>query len=81
MRSEEADRARKPEIKNLVRIDTEDLVLEESALPGSNIIYGSFLIAIKNLKPYKQTFKTRFVAHSHYVAGQYNLVHDSKYDY
>ena len=77
MRSEQADRARKQEIENFVRRCTWELVLEEDVPPGSNIISGSFTIAIKDVETEKPIFKARFVAHGHRDAGKHDLVHDS----
>ena len=77
MRSEQAVRARKQEIENLVRRFTWELVLKEDVPPGSNIISGSFVIAIRDVETDKPLFKARFVAHGHRDAEKHNLVHDS----
>ncbi len=77
MRSEQADRARKQEIENLVRRGTWELVLEEDVPPGSNIISGSFVIAIKDVEIDNPLFKARYVSHVHRDAEKHNLVHDS----
>ncbi len=77
MRSEQADRAQKQEIENLVRRGTWELVLEEDVPSGSNIISGSFVITIIDVETDKYIFKARFVAHGHPDAARHNLVHDS----
>ena len=77
LRFQQADRARKREIENLIRRGTCELALEEDVLPGSNITSGSFLIAIKDVGTGKSIFKARFVAHGHRDVEKHNLVHDS----
>ncbi len=77
MRSEQSDRARRQEIENLVRRGTWELVLEEDVPPGSKIISGSFVIAVKDVETDKPIFKARSIAHGHRDAGKHNLVHDS----
>ena len=77
MRSEQADRAQKQEIKNLVRRGIWELVLGKDVPPGSNIISGSFVIAFKDVETYNPILKARLVAHGHRDMEKHNLVHDS----
>ncbi len=76
MRCEQADRARKQEIESLVQRGTWELVLEADRPPGSNIISGSFVTAIKEVETGKLIFKARFVAHGHLDAEKQNLFRD-----
>ncbi len=63
MRSDQADRAWKQEIEILIRRGIWEHVPEEDVPPGSNIISGSLVIAIKNVEKNKPIFKARFVVH------------------
>ncbi len=77
MQSQQADRARKQAIENLVLRGTWEILLKEDVKHGSYIISGSFLIAVKDVETENPIFKARFVAHGHHDAEKQNLVHDS----
>ncbi len=61
----------------MVQRGTWEIFLEEDLPPGTKIITGSLVIAVKDVKADKPIFKARFVAHVHRDAEKHNLVHDS----
>ncbi len=61
----------------MIQLDTWELVLKEDVPPGSNIISGSFVIAIKDVETDKPILKARFVSYGHRDAERHNRVHDS----
>ncbi len=61
MRIQRTDRARKRKMENLVRHSTFKLVVEKDLPSVPNIISGSSVIAIKDVKRAKPIFKTRFL--------------------
>ncbi len=77
MRTERADRAQKRKTENFVRRGTWELILEEYVPPVSNLISGSFLIAVKDVGTDRRLFKARSIAQGHRNSEKHNLVHNS----
>ncbi len=77
IRSDEAEKATKEEIENLVSRGTWEMNLEEDFPEDAKVISGSFAITIKDIKTGDHNSKARFVADGHKDSEKSQLIRKS----
>ncbi len=77
IRTPEGEKARELEIKNLVRRDIWEILLEEDVPKGAKMITGSFVVTIEDVETENPIFEARFVAQGNRDSERDQLVQDS----
>lgn len=75
--SEEAKKAKKRELEELIRRGTWKIVAHDELPKGANIMSGGFVVTIKDIETDKPRFKARFVIHGNQDKEKNQLVHTS----